>query len=105
MSRFAKLAKLDRYDLQKFFARKNNTIQEFARIEHLVEAVASKATSGEISEAQIKKLRKALKRAGGVITFSKENDQFAEKSLYQILNGRRKRITPMVQELFDHLQL
>jgi hypothetical protein len=105
MSKFAKLAKLDRYNLQKLFARKVVTPEDLAIISSLVEDTENKPTKGEITPAQIKALSKALKQAGGVIQFVKRNKRFSEVSLYQILDGRRKRITPMVKKLFDHFQL
>jgi hypothetical protein len=105
MSRFASLAKIERYDLQKLFARKSPSPADIARISHLVDRTAVRLTDGDITPAQIKALYEALKNAGGVITFCNKHPQFAEKSVYQILSGRRKRMTGKVQKLFKYFKI
>jgi hypothetical protein len=105
MSRFARLAKLDRYELQKLFARKAEDTQEVGALYRKIEATALKPAEGEITPAQLKKLAKAIEKAGGTYRFCKDNPKFAEKSVYQILSGRRKRVTEKIQELFDHFNI
>ncbi len=105
MSKFARLSGLDRYELQKVFARKVNDEETLCKIEGKIRRTANKSDKNEITVRQIDSLRKALKTAGGVIEFSKANPQFPEKSVYQILSGRRKRMTKKVQELFSYFKL
>lgn len=105
LSKFSRLSGYDRYELQKVFARKFNDQATLREIARLVKATANKSDSNEITEVQISKLSKALKKAGGVIQFSRDNPQFPEKSVYQILSGMRKRRTAKVMELFDHFEL
>lgn len=105
LSRFSRLSGYDRYELQKIFARSQNDIDLLRQISQLCSRTKDKSSEDDITEGQILKLSKALKKAGGVIKFSRENPGFPEKSVYQILSGRRKRITAKVKELFDHFDL
>lgn len=105
LSKFAVLAKKDEYTLRKRFARKEVDQNFLMEINRLCERTAIKNTPGEISSEQIVKLDRALKKAGGVITFCREHTEFPEKSVYQILSGRRKRITDKVRDLLDHFKI
>jgi len=104
-SRFAALAKYDPYELQKLFARKDDDQDELRKVSRLCRDTEVMNTPDEISDGQIKKLANALKKVGGVITFCREHPEFPEKSVYQILSGRRKRITEKVQELLDYFKI
>lgn len=105
LSKFAKLSGYNRYELQKIFARVSPDKNILSTISLLCKRTANKPAPGEITEAQLLKLSRALKKAGGVYKFSREYPAFAEKSLYQILSGKRKRITGKVQKLFDHFKI
>jgi hypothetical protein len=105
VSKFARLARLNRYDLQKLFSRKNNTQNELGRITHLVEVTRVRPQDGDLTPAKAKRLATALKQAGGVIKFCRDNPQFAEQTVFQVLSGRRKRMTPKVKELFDYFKI
>jgi len=104
-SRFAALAKYDRYELQKLFSRKDNDPKDLSAVLSLCRKTKIGNTPGEISDEQISALSKALMKKGGVIKFCRMNKQFPEKSVYQILSGRRKRITEKVQELLDYFKI
>jgi hypothetical protein len=104
LSRFAVLSKYPRMELQKYFSRKSDDDEQTIKISHLVERTAVKPTQTDITPEKIKSLHKALNEAGGVRQFCKKSKgRFAEKSVYQILDGRRKRITPKVQDLLTRL--
>lgn len=105
MSRFARLAKIDRYQLQKLFARQQDDTLELAKISVLVKTTPLKPSEGEITARQIKALHKALNESGGVVAFCRANEEFPEQSVFGILAGKRVRITPKVRKLLDHFGL
>ncbi len=105
LSKFARLSGYPRYDLQKLFARKEVYDEELRVISALCSRTKDKAEDSEITPENIKHLSKALKKAGGVIKFCRDNPQFNEQSVFQILSGKRKRKTAMVWELLKHFKL
>lgn len=105
ISKFARLSGVDRYDLQKLFARKDEDRDVVDEIWGIYQTTANKSESTELNQAIILRLSKALEKAGGVYRFAKDNPEFAEKSVYQILSGKRKRITPNVSKLLKHFEL
>lgn len=105
ISKFARLARVDRYDLQKLFARKDEDADVVQEIWGICQATANKGESTDLNQAVILRLSKAIKKAGGAYRFSKENPEFAHKSVCQILAGKRKRITPNVNKLLKHFEL
>jgi hypothetical protein len=104
-SKFARLAGIDRYDLQKLFARKDEDHDVVQEIWGICQSTANTGESTDLNQAVILRLSKAIKKAGGVYRFAKDNPEFAEKSVYQILSGKRKRITPNVTKLLQHFEL
>jgi len=56
----------------------------------------------EISSVKLKSLRKHVMDSGGVAVFCHRNPQFSDRSVFQILQGRRKRMSPGVVALFKH---
>jgi len=101
---FARLAGLDRYELQRDFLEAHRVDKSVIKaMAELVEKTG--APKDEISPEKIEELRKALVNAGGVVKFCRENTGFAEQSVFKILAGKRKRLTGKVKDLFDHFKI
>lgn len=105
LSKFCELSGYDRYELQMVFSRKSLDTDEIAKISHLVEVTEAIPLKTDLTEDKINSLLMALNEAGGVSVFCRKNPQFSEVSVYQIVSGRRKRITPIVQALFKSLNV
>jgi hypothetical protein len=105
ISKFSRLAGIDRYEIQKFFARKEVDEVFMATLNDAVGKVKLKFEDGEITDRKIKALKTAVKKFGGVAEFVRQNPEFAVKSIYQIMQGRRSRMTEQVQKLFERLDL
>lgn len=103
-SNFCEQAGLDRYKLQKYFLGNVNCEQEeidkiekvFSKTENNVSADFNKA---------VKKIKRALKKYGGAYKFSKDNPEFNENTIHQIVmdDTRYKRMTPVVESLMKKL--
>lgn len=110
LTKFATLAKLDRYQLQKFFAaaEKNMTPERKAYIlelDKIANATKVEATKYELSESIRQMISDKLHEMGGVKKFCTEHPGFSEVSIFQVINGTRKRITDKVQSLIKILNI
>lgn len=105
MSKFARLARQNRYELQKVFSRKTMTPAEVRRLEKLINRTRVKKADGEITEAQLKLFIEAIEAAGGAHKFTKDNPQFPRASVFEVLGGKRKLISNGVRKLFDHFKI
>lgn len=105
ISRFAALAGLNRYDLQKKFARKDLDEREGGKLARLIDVTRVQPISGEIQPEKLARLKTALNEFGGVLKFVTENPDFSRDSVNQILAGRRRRVSPVVLKLFEHFKI
>jgi len=111
LSKFARLVAMDRYELQKLFAATEKNMNEerqkrMVDLFELAERTKASATANELTP----KLRKAIKTAidleyGGVEQFCKTNPEFNKFSVWQIVNGYRKNITPAIKKLINTLKI
>lgn len=105
LTRFAKLAGVDRYDLQKDFARKTLTPKRAKELEKLVARTSDKRLANEFTPERLEALRAKIEAAGGAQKFCDEYRRFSYVSLIQILAGKRKLVSATVRELFDHFKI
>lgn len=111
ISRFCRIAGLDRYEIQKFFAAtaKKMTPEREAYIRKLNEMVLLTSNKGnsnyEITATLRKKIKKAIEDKGGVINFCSDNQEFSQFSIWQIMSGKRKRRTKKVNQLINKLNI
>lgn len=105
LSNFAEISGIPRYDIQKAFARKVPDKKFMALLEMKCNVLRPRPVDGEITPSDRKKLERALNEAGGVIEFTRKNPDFSKDSIFQILSGKRKRMTEKVKELFSHFEL
>lgn len=105
MSNFARQAEIDRYELQKLFARKEIDFKDLKRLQRLATGMRVRVGEGDIDPRKLERLKRAVMKAGGVYAFCKENKQFSRFSVYQVLQGKYKRMSPGVSKLFAHFQI
>jgi hypothetical protein len=105
LSAFAEIAGLDRYELQKHFARKKPDENITWSLNNKCLVLKPRTRKGEISPKQLKSLKRAINESGGVLAFTRENSEYSKDSIFQILSGKRKRMTPKVKKLFSHFEL
>lgn len=102
MSNFARLANLDRYWLQKQFARKVMSPLDSRALQKAVEKTRSRPSAMDVDPKKLDRLREAVMKSGGVVEFCKQFPDFNPNSLKQILGMRRKRLSPVIRRLFEH---
>lgn len=111
ISRFADLSKIDYNELRKTFARfaKGMNKEKEKELNKIVIAIKatdpSKQSSNELTDKDRSRLKAAIEKAGGVYSFCDVNKNFSPPSVWQILDGSRKRKTTMVKDLFTTLKI
>jgi len=106
MTKFAALIKVDRYELQKFFAAadKNYTKERKQRVLEL-HSLAMNTPVGNTDKELTEEIRTALEarieELGGVSKFCEDHPEFNKVSVWHILNGTRKTINPAVEKLIQ----
>lgn len=109
MSSFARVAGIERYELQKMFSRKELTEAEKTRMEALI---ATTAPEGEpISAERLELLKSKIQENGGVSAFSAtvldENGEpvFSKRMLHYIYSGQMKLNEGLVKKLFEYFKI
>lgn len=110
ITKFAELVKVERYDLQKFFAAAEKKMtperqQYLDTLGKLVKFTKVKPLPSELDGPIRKKIAKAIEDFGGVEYFCQENPRFNPTSVRHIINGTRKRINNSVKSLLTHLKI
>lgn len=105
MSKFARVAKINRYGMQKQFASPGKYRKSLLEIDRLATRLKANTSGVEILPSKLKSLRTHVMNCGGVLAFCYKNPNFNSRTVFQILQGRRKRMSPIVKELFEHFDL
>ncbi len=105
LSNFSRLAGIDRYELQKKFARRSLDPADTKKIEDLTRTLTPHKGKGDIAPKKLNELKRAVREYGGVLKFVTDNPDFSRDSVNQILAGRRKRISPVVKSLFESFKI
>lgn len=111
IARFADLAELDYEGLRKTFARfrkgmnkeKEKELKNIMKLHDITDP--DQVESSRISEEDIELIKIKITKLGGVDVFCEANEEFNRVSIYQILDGTRKRKTNMVKELLVKLKI
>lgn len=101
LSNFARLAKINRYELQKIFARKEISSGDFKKIESKLKL----RNISHVDQSKLKLLKKAIDDAGGCYAFTKENEGFPQRLTYMIYNGQQKRESALFKKLLSHFKI
>lgn len=105
MSNFARAAKINRYELQKQLASPSKHRKSLLKINRLATRLKAGISIGEIPVTKLKSLKTQIANSGGVVVFCFKNPNFNSRTVFQILQGRRKRMSPIVKELFEHFDI
>ena len=97
-SQFARLAKLNRYEFQRdFLTVKKPDVKYCKEVAKL--CAKTNPTGRGVSEETRDHIRALIvAEHGGIQQFCKKHKQFVEVSVFQILDGTRKTITPKVKK-------
>lgn len=95
VSNFLKIQSWTAYEYQKALNFPLILYKTVARIN-------APAKSGGLEPEKLERLRGEIEGSGGAYQFCAKNPDFAMATVCQILQGKRKRMTPKVQALFDH---
>lgn len=105
MTAFCKAHNLDRYNLQKIMSRKDMSAEDEKFILghfHTVPVNPSEMINPS-DGVRIELLKEGMtQKYGGVDKFITNHPEFDRSTVFQILQGKRKRMTPIIQSLFDH---
>jgi len=109
--RFAAIKKLSHYEVRKFLIRRDNNLTETKQneiddFEKIVDRTrANQTPPNEISKTDRTAIRRVIDLGfGNVRNFCKEYPEFQVVTVYQILDGTRKRKTKIVTELINTLE-
>jgi hypothetical protein len=105
LSNFARVAGIDRYSLQKTFARKEIPSEERAVLEKAYQDLDGKPTGNVIDPDKLALLRAKIDEVGGRYQFCKLNPDFNIREVYYVYSGERVRLSKLVQRLFDHFNI
>lgn len=113
VTHFCDCANLDIYEVQKLFtASVRAESRESKRKIHLAEIYiicidtdADSDTVKQISYGLREAIRNKINALGGVSEFVKHNHEYSESTIRQIINGRRKGRSLVVNKLIDKLKI
>lgn len=105
LSNFARATKRKRYDLQILLAKKIIPVDEAEQLESDYERFDGSPVGNVISEEQLALLKKKIEAAGGVYQFCKDNEDFSQRQVYEVVSGNRVRISRLVKKLFQHFRI
>lgn len=110
MTRFAKLAGLEYYDLQKLFSASAKKMtperkQEFKRLIEIAKTTEVEPLTTDLTPALRQLIGERLEEVGGVGQFCIDHPEFNQFSVWQILNGRRKTVSASVKKLLETLKI
>lgn len=100
ISRFARLADIDRYELQKILGTDSTFELHMKRIIVLIKRTPVKITSNEVDPKKMARVKRMIAEQGGMAEFCRVNE-FNYHTVRQILQGRRKLMSPVVTRLFE----
>ena len=111
VGRFVRVAELDKNSVRAILARSDNNINDKKKreLDDFLKIVkrtsASKVAPDEISEDDRAAINLIIvNQFGDVQNFCYKNPQFSTTTVYQIIDGLRKRKTEIVQNLMDVLE-
>lgn len=100
-SHFAKVAKLDRYEFQKYFLAKTDLeMVDQKYLKKIMAGLDNRSADDKISE-----MKKNIEAEGGVYFFCKNNPQFNNITVAEIMTGKIKTVSPVVQDLLNHFKI
>lgn len=84
LSAFARVAGIDRYELQKMFTRELRPNEE-KQILTALETLSPEDLN--IPTEKLELLKSKIEEAGGIYKFCKDNPEFEKRHVYQVCNG------------------
>jgi hypothetical protein len=105
LSNFARASNRKRMDLQILLAKKQIPREDEEKLESDFARYDGDPVGNVISEEQLKQLNKKINDAGGVYQFCKNNPDFSQRQVYEVVGGNRMRLSKLVKKLLTHFQI
>ncbi len=110
ITNFLRISGIDKGDFQKafmdFYAEKPEFKKLIVEADKLCDELDNQnPVDDQLSDEKRQLLKEAIDKEGGVIKFCKDNTKFSQVSVFQILSGRRKRISPIIKNLLEHFKI
>lgn len=102
MSEFARQSGIARIELQVVLNSKTPHKKRLAAINAKATRLRVRPSKGVVVPQKLDRLKRAIMKAGGVVTFCRENSGFSVDSVFHILQGKRKRMAGVTKSLFEH---
>lgn len=102
LSNFARLAEIDRYELQKWFSLKHLPDDRAAFLEDKFKTTEPGNSGNVIPSDKLEEWKKAVDLAGGVYRVSRDK-KLRMDILYKLYKGELKMFTPFVKNAFTLL--
>ena len=86
-SRFTELAELDRYEFQRDFLTSVRVSHEYVtEISHIFDRLVKQEPTLAGLPLKLKSLRRQIKASGGVVQFCRDNPEFSQSAVSNVLN-------------------
>lgn len=109
VTNFLRISGMDKAEFQKacmtFYADKPEYQKILADAVALVDTLDVTPGEKDFTPFMQFALKTSIDGFGGVEHFCKTYPQFSPVSLYQILSGRRKKVSPIVRDLLEHFDI
>lgn len=109
LSNFARKNALNRYELQKTFARKVIPTKEAANLVIMASRTNDQSGGDKIPADKLEALRNEIYAMGGVESFctiaDTEGIDFSRASVFQVLQGKRMKTAKCVKNLFKYFEI
>lgn len=105
LSNFARVTKRKRMDLQILLAKKQIPREDEESLERDFESYNGDPVGNVITSEQLECLKICIGEAGGVYQFCKNNPDFSQRQVYEVVSGNRMRLSRLVKKLFIHFEI
>jgi hypothetical protein len=109
VTNFLRISGVDQLEFHKacmpFYATKPEYKKILAEASVLCDTLDVTPADNDFTDALLSVLKASIDEFGGVEVFCEQNPQFSMVSVYQILAGRRKKISPVVRDLLNHFEI
>jgi len=105
LAKFCRISGYDRYEMQKLFQMQEPHMRKLRELMAIARRTKPGHDPKELSSEDLAKMKEAIDKAGGVSKFVELNPQFKRRTVFKILAGGIKRISPVMQDILYTLKV
>ena len=105
LSNFARATGRKRMDLQILLAKKQIPKEDEESLERDYEKHDGNPVGNVITAEQLECLKTCIGDNGGVYQFCKNNPEFSQRQVYEVVSGNRTRLSRLVKKLLTHFEI